>query len=78
MFENDIDLYDQHMFAIFDQNFCQKNSKITGDKYGFVRDLRKVWSSPVCKDFYNNNGIIFGSKNTLLLESDEESAYFCH
>lgn len=45
MFEEDIGLYQENMFAIFDQQFCEENSEITGEKWGFIRDLDKVWDS---------------------------------
>lgn len=52
VFKNMEEFYTENMFAIFDQSFCRPNKKITGDKYGFIRDLKSVWSSSNCKDFH--------------------------
>ena len=78
MFEDDIGLYQENMFSIFDQQFCEPNSEITGEKFGFIRDLDKVWESQACKDFQKSTGISFGPENTLMLESDEENVYKFH
>lgn len=75
MFEEDIGLYHENMFAIFDQQYCEPNSDVTGEKFGFIRDLDKVWDSQTCKDYAKKTGIIFGPDNTLMLESDEPNVY---
>ncbi len=43
------------MFAIFDHEFCKKAPKITGERFGTIRDLRKVWQSNDCKEFAKKN-----------------------
>ena len=40
------------MFATFDQKFCKSSPEITGEKWGFIRDLNMIWESQPCKDLY--------------------------
>ena len=75
--KDDLDLFQEHMFGIFDQTHCEQNSEVTGDKYGFIKDLDKVWASSLCKSSAEA-GAAFDSTNTLLLESDELSVHKCH
>ena len=67
------DLFEDHMFALFDQQFQKPSPEITGEKWGMIRDLDKIWSS----DQIKNHSHSFGPKNTLLLESDEVSVFEC-
>lgn len=47
-------LVQDHLYSIFDQTFCDK-SKV--EKYGFVRNLKKIWYSDVCKESAKHDGI---------------------
>ena len=77
IFQDNIGLYHEHMFSIFDQKFCKASPEVTGEKFGFIRDLPLVWSSMACKNFEKTKGIQFGPENTLMLESDEMEVYDC-
>jgi hypothetical protein len=68
------------MFAIFDQQFCKDAPEITGEPFGTIRDLPKVWESIDCIEFAEKNKEKFegfSKKNTLVLESDECNVYEC-
>lgn len=52
MFDNYLGLYYDEMFATFDQKFCKSSPEITGEKWGFIRDLNMIWESQPCKDLY--------------------------
>jgi hypothetical protein len=67
-------LFSHHMFCLFDQEYNQKSPEITGEKYGIIRDLEKVWAS----ERVVNSEISFGKHNTLMLESDEITVFNCH
>ena len=51
-FEEDMGLFDEHMFAIFDQTHYKESPEITGKEYGFIRDLEKVWATKRCTGFF--------------------------
>lgn len=79
LFESNMALFQQHMLALFDQQYQNKGkeaSKITGEKYGILRDLDKVWDSNSCQDLSTDHS--FGPQNTLMLESDEISVHNYH
>lgn len=42
---NKADLFGDHMFGLFDQNFSKEAPEITGEKYGRIRDPSKIWES---------------------------------
>jgi hypothetical protein len=44
------------MYGLFDQNFSKEAPDITGEKYGRIRDPKKIWES----DLVKNNGDNFG------------------
>lgn len=72
-----------HMEALFDQEQCEKNSHVTGETFGFIKDLEKVWATNNCYQMAQNeqnvpDGFRFGKENTLLLESEEISVWKCH
>jgi hypothetical protein len=70
-FEEDLALYHENMFGIFDQNYCNPDPKITKEKYGFTKDLNKVWQSQLIDGKFDET-------NTMLLESDEVSVHHCY
>lgn len=45
LFEKDMLLFQNHMLALFDQEYNKHAPQITGEKFGHIRDLKKVWSS---------------------------------
>ena len=55
IFKDDLGLYKEFMFAIFDQKFCKIAPEITGEPFGTIRDLPKVWQSNDCKEFAEKN-----------------------
>lgn len=75
MFKNDSTLYFEHMFGIFDQQFCTPSQEVTGKKFGFIRDLKQVWASNACQTYAKEHDIEFGPSNTIMLESEEEQCY---
>lgn len=77
MFEEELGLYHENMFAIFDQKFCVPSEEVTGKKYGFIRDLNKIWTSSACKDYAKQTNYAFGPENTIMLESEEEQCFNC-
>ena len=73
MFERDMLLFSNHMMALFDQDYNKSAPELTGDKWGMIRDLQKVWDSPACKKLDCN----FGPSNTIMLETDEINVHDC-
>lgn len=71
---NENDLFTDHMFQLFDQEYSKEDPEVTDEKYGRIRDLPQVWNSEAVK----NSKVPFGPKNTLVLETDEEHVYECH
>ena len=74
-FEDDMGLFDDHMFAIFDQTHCKKSPEITGEKFGFIRDLEKVWATKRCTGFFEKTGKMFSEANTLMIETEETQVH---
>ena len=75
--DDKMSLIEDHMFAIFDQSFNdradRKDAVLKDDKYGFVRNLQKIWDSETCKQYAEEtDGVIFGPTNTLMVETDEK------
>ena len=71
------------MAALFDQDQTDENVEVTGEKYGRIRNLGKVWSSQSCQEIIEFDDSLpenfaFGPKNTLMLESDEVNVFNCH
>ena len=61
----DAGMSSEYMRALFDQSFCEKNPQVTGEEFGFIRDLEKVWSSNDCyqlrqEEVHVPNGFKFG------------------
>ena len=54
--------------ALFDQEYNRHAPEITGEKWGYIRDLSRVWASATT----------FGPSNTLMLQTDEINVYECH
>lgn len=61
------------MIALFDQDYNKPAPDVTGEKWGTIRDLQKVWESDAVKNLSSK----FGPENTLMLESDEVSVHDC-
>lgn len=60
------------MFALFDQSFNKEAPELTGEKWGMIRDLNKVWASTDCQSLAKKCGIkAFDGTNTLMLETEE-------
>ena len=49
MFANEMGLMNERMDAIFDRNFVKEAPELTGEPYGTIRDLPKVWESEKLK-----------------------------
>lgn len=62
------------MFCLFDQDYNEKNAHVTGEKYGLIRDLSKVWKS----EKVANSDLTLDKSTTLMLETDEITVYNCH
>lgn len=73
IFESKMYLVQKHMLAIFDQEYSEKNPEVTGEPYGFIKNLEKIWDSEHCQKKAD-----FGAKNTLVLDTDEIDVYNCH
>jgi hypothetical protein len=70
-------LFSEYMFCLFDQEYSEQSKRskqITGEKYGLIKDLKKVWES----ESVHNSDVKFDKHNTLLLDTDEVSVYNCH
>ena len=67
-------LFSEHMFCLFDQDYNQKSQEVTGERYGLIRNLKKVWSS----EKVANSGLKLDKSTTLMLETDEITVYNCH
>ena len=76
LFDKDMLLLQEHMMALFDQEYNRKAPEITGERWGYIRDLSKVWASTACKNL--SSATTFGPSNTLMLETDEINVYECH
>jgi len=74
IFEPDMLLLQEHMSALFDQEYNRAAPDITGEKWGFIRDLPKVWAAEVFK----GEECSYGQANTLMLETDEINVYDCY
>jgi hypothetical protein len=61
------------MFCLFDQDYNEKSPEITGEKFGLIRDLSKVWQA----EKVVNCEINFDQTNTLMVETDEITVYNC-
>lgn len=48
LFEKDMLLFQDHMMALFDQDYNKAAPDITGKPYGTIRDLNQVWKSESC------------------------------
>lgn len=72
--EGESGLFSEHMFCLFDQEYNQKSMEVTGEKYGLIRDLKKVWNS----EKVTNSDVSIDKSNTLMLETDEITVYNCH
>ena len=78
LFEKETTLMQLYMRQLFDQEFCTKTPNITGEKYGMIRDLNKVWDSSFCATTKKDLGEVYNKKTTLMLESDEIDVFMCH
>lgn len=80
IFESKMYLVQKHMMAIFDQEFSEKSPEVTGEPYGFIKNLEKVWMSDHCQQENDQTefGFKFGEKNTIVLDTDEIDVYNCH
>ena len=67
-------LFSEYMFCLFDQEYNQKSREVTGERFGLIRDLEKVWAS----EKVQNCPIQLDKSNTLMLETDEITVYNCH
>ena len=72
LFEKEMDLFAEHMFALFDQEFNKPAPEVTGETWGRIRDLSKIWEYDDCQ---KEN---FNASNTLVFDCDEISLYECH
>ena len=71
------------MAVLFDQDYTDTNIRVTGEKFGRIKNLNKVWQSKFCQEIVEFDetlpkNFIFGPNNTLMLESDEVSVYNWH
>jgi len=83
MFKKDEKLLEENMAALFDQDCTDENAEVTGEEYGRIRNLNKVWDHESCQEIIEfdkslPDDFIFGPKNTLMLESDEVNVFNCH
>mmetsp|Transcript_34701 Transcript_34701/g.53218 ORF Transcript_34701/g.53218 Transcript_34701/m.53218 type:complete len:260 (-) Transcript_34701:20-799(-) len=69
--DDDLGLLQEQLFNIFDQDYNRSAPEITGEKYGFIRDLDKVLA---CKRLPKGTT----KANILSLESDEVSVHDCY
>ena len=69
-------LLNEYMKVLFDQGFNKSAPEITGQPYGFIRDLEQIWKSNECQKL--SEKFDFDQKNTLMLESDEINVHECH
>jgi len=83
MFKKDGKLLEENMAALFDQDCTDENAEVTGEEYGRIRNLNKVWDHESCQEIIEfdkslPDDFFFGPKNTLMLESDEVNVFNCH
>lgn len=77
MFKDDMGYFQEHMLALFDQTYNRAAPDITGEKWGQIRDLERVWSDVKLMELGKGLDMTFGPENTLMLDSDEISVHDC-